>query len=300
MARSSTASCHVAARTRCGGRSPAISRSSPVTARRSALSKAPLSPQPGCGTGCPMPSAPNLEPQPPRSATAAFFAGVGAAWRSVLAYVLIGTYVGIAALAHDFGFSLWWVVASTMLVWAGPAQVILISALAVGATPVETALAVGLSSARLLPMVISLMPLIKTPQTRGRELVLPAHLTAISMWIESLRLLPSYPRAMRIPFANGLGVGFMLAAHAGTVLGFYLAAALPPILTAGLLFLTPMSFLISTTRNCRLVSDWLALAFGIVLGPMLAAWQVGLDLLWTGIVAGTVAYGVGRLRGARP
>jgi predicted branched-subunit amino acid permease len=246
-----------------------------------------------------MPSAPNLEPQP-RSATAAFFAGVGAAWRSVLAYVLIGTYVGIAALAHDFGFSLWWVVASTVLVWAGPAQVILISALGAGATPVETALAVGLSSARLLPMVVSPLPLIKTPQTRGRELVLPAHLTAISMWIESLRLLPTWPRATRIPFANGLGVGFMLAAQAGTVLGFYLAAALPPILTAGLLFLTPMSFLISTTRNCRLASDWLALALGIGLGPVLAAWQVGLDLLWTGIVAGTVAYGVGRLRGARP
>jgi len=246
-----------------------------------------------------MPSAPNLDPQP-RSATAAFFAGVGAAWSSVLAYVLIGTYVGIAALAHDFGFSLWWVVASTVLVWAGPAQVILISALGAGATPLETALAVGLSSARLLPMVISLLPLIKTPQTRGRELVLPAHLTAISMWIESLRLLPTWPRATRIPFANGLGVGFMLAAQAGTVLGFYLAAALPPILTAGLLFLTPMSFLISTTRNCRLASDWLALALGVVLGPVLAAWQVGLDLLWTGIVAGTVAYGVGRLRRARP
>ena len=246
-----------------------------------------------------MASAPKLDPQP-RSAAAAFFAGVGAAWRSVLAYVLIGTYVGIAALAHDFGFSLWWVVASTVLVWAGPAQVILISALGVGATPVETALAVGLSSARLLPMVVSLLPLIKTPQTRGRELVLPAHLTAISMWIESLRLLPGWPRATRIPFANGLGVGFMLAAHAGTVIGFYLAAALPPILTAGLLFLTPMSFLISTTRNCRLVSDWLALALGIVLGPVLAAWDVGLDLLWTGVVAGTVAYGVGRLRGARP
>jgi predicted branched-subunit amino acid permease len=246
-----------------------------------------------------MPSAPNPDPQP-RSATAAFFAGVGAAWRSVLAYVLIGTYVGIAALAHDFGFSLWWVVASTVLVWAGPAQLILISALGAGVTPVETALAVGLSSARLLPMVLSLLPLIKTPQTRGRELVLPAHLTAISMWIESLRLLPTWPRATRIPFANGLGVGFMLAAQAGTVLGFYLAAALPPILTAGLLFLTPMSFLISTTRNCRLASDWLALALGIVLGPVLAAWQVGLDLLWTGIVAGTMAYGVGRLRRARP
>jgi hypothetical protein len=77
---------------------------------------------------------------------------------------------------------------------------------------------------------------------------------------------------------------------------YYLAASLPPLLTAGLLFLTPMSFLISTTRNCRLLSDWLALAFGVVLGPLLAWWQVGLDLLWTGIVGGSAAYGIHRLR----
>ncbi len=245
-----------------------------------------------------MPPAPTTDP-PQCTATAAFLAGVGAAWRSVLAYVVIGTYVGISALAHDFGFSLWWVAASTVLVWAGPAQVILVSALGAGAAPVEIALAVGLSSARLLPMVISLLPLIKQPQTRNRELVLPAHFTAVSMWIEALRLLPARPRAIRIPFANGLGVGFMLAAQVGTCVGFYLATSLPPILTAGLLFLTPMSFLISTTRNCRLLSDWLALALGIVLGPLLAAWHVGLDLLWTGIVGGSVAYGLYRLRGVR-
>ena len=63
------------------------------------------------------------------------------------------------------------VVASTLLVWAGPAQVILISALGAGATSVETALAVGLSSVRLLPMVISLLPLIKDARTQSRELV---------------------------------------------------------------------------------------------------------------------------------
>jgi predicted branched-subunit amino acid permease len=245
-----------------------------------------------------MPPAPTTDPSQ-CTATAAFLAGVRAAWRSVLAYVVIGTYVGISALAHDFGFSLWWVAASTVLVWAGPAQVILVSALGAGAAPVENALAVGLSSARLLPMVISLLPLIKQPQTRNRELVLPAHFTAVSMWIEALRLLPARPRAIRIPFANGLGVGFMLAAQVGTCVGFYLATSLPPILTAGLLFLTPMSFLISTTRNCRLLSDWLALALGIVLGPLLAAWHVGLDLLWTGIVGGSVAYGLYRLRGVR-
>src|SRR5262249_45927553 len=157
------------------------------------------------------------QPRPlPPSATVTFLAGFGAAWRSVLAYVVIGTYIGLAALAHDFGFSLWWVMASTVLVWAGPAQVILVSLLGAGANPVETALAVGVSSARLLPMVISLLPLIKRKGTRTRDLVLPAHLTAVSMWIEALRLLPPMPREQRIPFANGLGVSFMCAAHVGT------------------------------------------------------------------------------------
>ena len=244
-----------------------------------------------------------MSPLPPtdptqRSVVSAFLAGFRAAWLSVLAYVVIGTYVGIGALTHDFGFSLAWAVASTALVWAGPAQVILVSALGTGAAPLETALAVGVSSARLLPMVISLLPLLRRPQTSHRALILPAHLTAVTMWIESLRLLPRLPREARIPFANGVGLGFMAAAQAGTLSGYYLATSLPPLLTAGLLFLTPISFLISTTRNCRLMSDWLALAFGLVLGPLLAAWQMGLGLLWTGIVAGSLAYGIHRLREA--
>jgi predicted branched-subunit amino acid permease len=234
-----------------------------------------------------------------RPAAASFLAGFLAAWRSVLAYVLIGTYIGVAALAHDFGFSLGWVVASTLLLWVAPGQVILISALGTGATPVETAVAVGVSSARLLPMVVSLLPLLKRKDTPVRRLILPAHLTAVSMWIEALRLLPALARESRIPFANGLGVGFMTAALIGTVSGYYLVTSLPPLLTAALLFLTPMSFLISTTRNCRGLADWLALAFGIVLAPLLAASHVGFDLVWTGIVGGTVAYGLHRLREAR-
>jgi predicted branched-subunit amino acid permease len=235
---------------------------------------------------------------PPSSPTAAFLAGVRAACQSVMAYVLIGTYIGITALAHDFGFSMWWVMASTMLVWAGPAQVILVSSLGVGAAPLEVALAVCLSSARLLPMVMSLLPMVRQPDTPTRKLLLPAHLTAVSMWIECQRLLPAVPRQNRIAFANGLGATFMVAAHLGTVIGFYLASSLPPLLTAGMLFITPVSFLISTTRNCRLLMDWLALALGLAVGPLLAWQQVGLDILWTGLGAGTAAYAVHRLREA--
>jgi predicted branched-subunit amino acid permease len=236
---------------------------------------------------------------PPRpSPTAIFFAGWRAAWTSVFALVLIGTYVGVGALAHEYGFSLGWVLLSTLLIWAAPAQVILLSALGAGATPFEAALAVGLSGVRLLPMVVSLLALIKRPDTRPRDLILPAHLTAVSMWVEALRLVPTLPRVQRIGFCNGLGTGFMVAAQGGGLIGFYLAASLPALLTAGLLFLTPMSFLVSTARNARFLVDRLALVFGLMLGPLLAYRQVGLDVMWTGIIGGTCAYGIDRLRRA--
>jgi len=52
---------------------------------------------------------------------------------TVLTLVLFATYLGIGALAHDTHFSLGWVLASTAFVWAGPAQIILISTLGSGA-----------------------------------------------------------------------------------------------------------------------------------------------------------------------
>ena len=61
---------------------------------------------------------------------------------TVLALVLFATYLGIGALAHDTHFSLGWALASTALVWAGPAQIILISTLGSGATVVQAAIAV--------------------------------------------------------------------------------------------------------------------------------------------------------------
>ena len=237
-------------------------------------------------------------PEPPRSAAVVFLEGMRAAAASVFIYVITGTYIGVGALAHDFDFDLIWVMLSTCLVWVAPGQVILISALGTGAPHMEVALAVGLSSVRLFPMVVTLLPLIKISSTRYRELLLPAHLTSVSMWVEALRLLPARPREGRIPVCNGLAAGFMLAAHMGTVIGFYLASLLPAMLTAGLLFLTPMSFLCSTTRNARLLVDRLALVFGLILGPLLTLWQVSLDLLWTGVIAGSAAYSIYRWREA--
>ena len=200
------------------------------------------------------------------SATAAFFGGLKSALTSVFFPVIGGTYIGIGALAHDFGFSAEWLALSSILVWAAPAQVILISALGTGSALIEAAIAVTLSAIRLFPMVVALLPLLRRQDTRLRDLLLPTHFTAVSMWVESLRLLPAQPRDYRIAFCNGLSVGLMGTATSFGFVGFYLAAGLPPLLAGTLLFLTPLSFLMSTARNARMLIDRLALLFGLVLG----------------------------------
>ena len=237
--------------------------------------------------------------QPPKPSSAAdFLAGARSAIQSVFFLVLAGTYIGIGALAHDFDLSVWWLTLSTLLVWASPAQVILVSTFGAGAAPVEIALAVSLSAIRLFPMVVALLPVLRGPSTRLRDLLLPAHFTSISMWVESMRLLPGMPREQRIAFCNGLSVGYMGTAASFGLVGYFLAAGLPPLFAGTLLFLTPLSFLISTARNSRQMVDRLALILGLIIGPLLVYWHIGLDLMWTGVVGGSLAYGVHRLRQA--
>ena len=66
-----------------------------------------------------------------------FLLGFRAGLTSVFQLVLFGTFLSIGTLAHDLGFSATWVVLATLLIWAAPAQVIMLSALGAGAPPVE-------------------------------------------------------------------------------------------------------------------------------------------------------------------
>jgi predicted branched-subunit amino acid permease len=227
-----------------------------------------------------------------------FLGGLRAGASSVFALVVFGSYVSIGAFAHDLGFSAVWLSLSTILLWAAPAQVIVIASLAAGATGLEIAIAVTLSAIRLLPMVVSVLPVIRAPDTPLRSLVLPTHLTAISVWIESLRLSPQLPRAARIPFVNGIGMMLIGLAVLGGLAGHVLASILPVLLVSAMLFLTPMSFLSSTIHNSKSLSDRIAIIVGLVLAPTLAWMDIGLDLLWTGIVGGTFAYAFHRFRRA--
>ena len=48
--------------------------------------------------------------------------------------------------------------------------------------------------------------------------------------------------------------------------------------------LTPLAFLLSTARNCRQISDVLALVLGLALYPLVAMLHTGVDILISGII----------------
>ena len=214
--------------------------------------------------------------------------------------VLMCSLVGVGGLARDVGFPMWAGVLSTVLLWAGPAQVLLFGSLATGQSLAAIAITVSLSSIRFFPMVVSLLPLLRGPGVGTGKLLLASHFVAVTAWTEGRRLLPHQPIEERWPFFIGFSAMVMLAASFATGAGYYLIGALPPSLAAALLFTTPVFFTLSLAAGSRTLADWTALALGFALAPV-AASLVGqdFDLLLVGLAGGTAAYLVHRLRRGR-
>jgi predicted branched-subunit amino acid permease len=232
---------------------------------------------------------------PPSTPAGAFVRGLGLIV-SVPSVVLFVTALGFGALARDGGFDLGHAAFLAAIVFALPNQVVLIDQLMRGATLASAALAVTLTAVRLMPMTVTLVPLLQGEKRRPLLEILGAHFVAISTWIEGQRRLPSIPVELRLPFHLGAGVvmsGMMLA---GTVAGYLLVSGVPALVTAALLFMTPLYFILSLVATSRSAMDMAAVAIGCALSPILYVVMPGFDLLATGLVGGSVAYLVGRGR----
>ena len=223
-----------------------------------------------------------------------FLRGARVAATSVQGLVLFASMVGFGGLCRDIGFPIGAAMLSSALIWALPAQVLVVGGYAAGNAAPVIALAVALSSIRLFPMTAALMPYLRGRKSGVGVQLLAAHFIAVTAWIEGMRRLPSTPVDGRLPFFFGIGCLLVTSATAATLGGFLLAGTLPRSLAIGLLFLTPLSFLIQLSHNARDMVDRLALAFGLVLAPFMAEIGGRLDLLWTGLVGGTAAWAVHR------
>jgi predicted branched-subunit amino acid permease len=211
--------------------------------------------------------------------------------------VLFSTSLGFGALARDLGFTFGHAVFLTGTLYALPAQVLMIDQIARDAALTGIALAISLTAVRLLPMTVALMPYIREEQPTLRgwiARILVSHFFAISVWLEGMRRLPLLPQHLRLAHIAGIGFGMLTATMMGTATGYVVSASLPPAVAAGLLFMTPLYFLLSLAGGASTRMDWSAIAIGCVLGPSLYVLLPGPDLMLTGLIGGTLAYIVGR------
>jgi len=210
---------------------------------------------------------------------------------SIPAFILTAAFVGYAGLARETGLTIYETLALTGFVWALPSIVVLTGALSSGMGLIPAGIAVALASVRLMPMTMALMPLIKVEgKTKNWQLLVASHFVAVTAWVFAMKHLPDLPREGRLPFFIGFGAGVSSFVFCMTGISYLLVENLPEVVAGALFLLTPVYFLCSLWGASRLNADRAAMITGLVLGPLFFIYLPGLDLLWTGLAGGTLAY----------
>jgi predicted branched-subunit amino acid permease len=219
-----------------------------------------------------------------------FLAGMRAAV-SVPGLILSSAFVGFAGLAREAGVSLAETMFMVFFVWALPAKVVLVGSIISGASLPAAAFAVALSSVRLMPMVVALVPEMRTKDTRPWVLYLLSHCIAVTAWVIALERFRHVPLDKRTTFFGGLG--FTLVSFNAVLAGVVhqLATGFPPVVMAALFFLTPLYFLTSLWGSAREHASLVAMVLGLVLGPIFHLVIPDYDLLAAGLTGGLAAYG---------
>ena len=176
------------------------------------------------------------------------------------------------------------------VIWALPGMVVLVGAVLSGVGLFAAAFAVALSSVRLTPMVVALVPELRGTRTSKLTLYLLAHFVAVTSWVIAMETIGNVPRDVRTSYYFGLGSILVVVNMAVVAIVFAIAATLPPVVAAGLFLLTPMYFLTSLWGSAREQAAHIAMVLGLVLGPVLHVFAPGFDLLGAGLIGGGLAY----------
>lgn len=218
---------------------------------------------------------------------------------SIPAAILMTSFFGFGVLCRESGLMLGHAVVMTATIWALPSQVVLAGSIVSGASLPAAAIAVTLSAIRLMPMTAAWVPVVRDPGSARWKLLLLSHFVAVTSWVWSFMKLPAVPRSVRLSYFAGFAMTLSALNITITIISYQLAGTMPPMLAGSLFFLTPIYFVTALSAAARHLAEKLAMPFGIVLGPLFFHMQIGLDLVWAGLIGGTVAYLIDYLMRAR-
>lgn len=209
---------------------------------------------------------------------------------SLPALILMTSFVGFSAFAFESGVTRGEAIFMTLSVWALPAKMILVGMMTSGAHIAACFLAVTLSSIRMMPMVASLVPEMRSEKTPTWLLLVLSHFVAITAWVFAIQRLKDVPREHRATFFAGFGITLTLTNTLIVAICYGVVEAFPPVVSGALFMLTPVYFFASIWATARHLVVKLAFVIGVVGGPLMALVAPGFDVLYAGIGGGTLAY----------
>ena len=209
---------------------------------------------------------------------------------SIPALILLSAFVGFGGLAREAGIPLLQLIFMVPVIWALPSHLLLVAGIAAGSSLLAIAATVALVAARMMPMTMALIPEIRTPRSKTWHLLLVSNCVAITAWVHTLQRAPEIPREGRLPYFAGFASTMMVSTTVTAGIVHQLAATFPPLMMAGLYFLTPIYFATSTWNTARVKAEHIALVLGFCLGPAFAYIFPQANILLAGLVGGGAAF----------
>ena len=231
----------------------------------------------------------STKPSQPSQKKAALLHGLKSALAPAC-LVLIITFFAFGALVRATDLPLSFGLGATTFVFAIPGQVVLVDEIAQNAAPWALFFSVMLTAVRLLPLTLSLMPLLnQAPLPKTLKFVF-AHFVAVTVWLQASQTLPKLPPSARGHYCMGLCLGLLAATLLATSAGYFAGNILSPSLMAAALMATPIYFLISLLETSTNKTDQRALILGALLAVPLSFYWPEMALIGAGLIGGTVAY----------
>lgn len=213
--------------------------------------------------------------------------------------VLFASYVGFGSLVRESRLSLSTGLLSTALTWALPGQIVSVELYAAGASLLTIVIAVALTNARMMPMTMTLLPVLRVPERKRWRLYAASHLIAVTGWAVAMLRCPDMPPAQRLSYFVAFAATLLCGSLVGTGVGYFVSGAVPPALSLGLVFVNPVYFMLLFINDLRDRSRVLALVLGAGLAPLIHQVAPTWGLLIAGVAGGGIAFALTRGRRRR-
>ncbi len=203
---------------------------------------------------------------------------------------LAASFFALGALFKNTGLNVTQSFLSTLIGFALPGQVVMAETLIVNGSLLNILIAVFLINARLYPMTVNLVPVIRQKNRPKWHYYFLAHFIAVTSWVYMLSNYNRITKENRFNFFLGLGSTLWILSTISTVIGFFSAEIISKEIFVAVIFLNPIYFMCMIVSVLNKPHIVLTVFLSAILAPILFLLTPDWSVLFAGIIGGSISY----------